>query len=108
MVFVNTGKWAGPAPLQMMVCGSREGGPMLPLLLLYSRLAARSCVIRRFCATWSPAGDLSPGGEFVPSRTQMDPAPFNRSFITAAPGGGAGRGVVVVQRWGASWASYLI
>lgn len=44
--------------------GSGEGGPML---LLHSRLAARSCVITRLCATWSPAGELSPGGEFVPS-----------------------------------------
>lgn len=76
----------------MMVWEVVEGGPMLPLPLLHSRLADRSCVIRRFCATWSPAGELSPGGEFVPSRTQMDPAPFNRSFITAAPGGGAERG----------------
>lgn len=76
--------------------GSVEGGPVLPLPLLDSRSAARSCVI-----TWSPAGELSPRGEFVPSRTQMDPAPFNRSFITAAPEGGAGRGLVAVV--GGGW-----
>lgn len=71
---------------------------MLPLLLLPSGSAAGSCVISRSCATWSPAGELSPGGQLVPSRTQMDPVPFNRSFVAAAPwgpgqgGGGSGCG----------------
>lgn len=61
------------------------------MLLLNSRLAARSCVIKRFVLPGAPLRNFPLEGSLSrpPNlrRPQMDTAPFTSSFITAIPQG---------------------